>query len=49
MGDHEDAWPLDKALAVMKENSGIHFDPVLLDVFFDCLDEILEIRATLPD
>jgi putative two-component system response regulator len=46
---YKDAWPLDKALAVMKENSGIHFDPVLLDVFFDCLDEILEIRATLPD
>jgi len=46
---YKDPWPLDKALALMKENSGTHFDPVLLDVFFDCLDEIIEIRDELPD
>ncbi len=46
---YKEAWPLEKALAVMKESSGRHFDPNLLDVFFDKLDEILEIRQALPD
>jgi len=46
---YKEPWPLDKALAVMKENSGTHFDPKLLDVFFDRLDGILEIREALPD
>ncbi len=46
---YKDPWPLEKALELMKENSGKHFDPTLLDVFFGCLDEILEIRAALPD
>ena len=46
---YKEAWPLEKALAVMKESSGSHFDPDLLDVFFDKLDEILEIRQALPD
>lgn len=30
---YKEPWPLEKALAVMKESSGSHFDPVLLDVF----------------
>ncbi len=46
---YKDPWPLEKALAVMKENSGSHFDPTLLNVFLDCLDEILEIRKAFPD
>jgi len=46
---YKEPWPLEKALAVMKEDSGSHFDPVLIEVFFNCLDEILEIRAAMPD
>jgi len=46
---YKDPWPLEKALAVMKGDAGSHFDPELIDVFFTCLDEILEIRAALPD
>lgn len=46
---YKDPWPLEKALSLMKENSGTHFDPTLLDVFFTHLDEILEIREALPD
>ncbi len=46
---YKEPWPLEKALAVMKQDSGIHFDPVLIEVFFNSLDEILEIRASLPD
>lgn len=46
---YKEPWPLEKALDLMKENSGKHFDPVLLSVFLGCLDEILEIRDSLPD
>ena len=46
---YKEPWPLEKALVVMREDSGSHFDPVLIEVFFNCLDEILEIRAALPD
>jgi len=46
---YKEAWPLEKALAVIKESSGKHFDPTLVDVFLNCLDEILEIRDSLPD
>lgn len=46
---YKKAWPLEKALAMIKESSGKHFDPVLVDVFLDCLDEILAIRDSLPD
>jgi len=46
---YKEPWPLAKALALMKEESGSHFDPVLIDVFFDCLDEIIDIREKYPD
>ena len=46
---YKDPWPLDKALDVIKESSGSHFDPDLVDVFFNSLDEIIEIREAFPD
>ncbi len=46
---YKEPWPLKKTLSFMKENSGTHFDPVLLDVFFKNLDEIFKIRAESPD
>jgi putative two-component system response regulator len=46
---YKEPWPLAKALALMREESGSHFDPVLIDVFFDCLDEIIDIREKYPD
>ncbi|MBI2485824.1 MAG: response regulator [Deltaproteobacteria bacterium] len=35
---------LDKTLSVMKEGKGKHFDPNLVDAFFDILDQILAIK-----
>ena len=46
---YKEPWPLEKALALMKEESGSHFDPVLIDVFFESLEEILAIREAFPD
>jgi putative two-component system response regulator len=33
----------------MKEGRGKHFDPVLLDLFIDNIDEFLKIQKSLPD
>jgi putative two-component system response regulator len=40
---YKEAFPLDKALAIMKESRGSHFDPKLLDVFLESIDEVVEI------
>ena len=38
------AWTLDKILELFEEQKGKHFDPNLINLFFDNLDEFLEIR-----
>ncbi|MFY9264715.1 MAG: HD domain-containing phosphohydrolase [Solirubrobacterales bacterium] len=38
------AMPIEKALSILAEGRGSHFDPVILDTFFDSLDEVLAIR-----
>lgn len=39
------AMTVEKALAIMAEGRGTNFDPDLLDVFFDAIGEVLEIRT----
>ncbi|MDN5128742.1 HD domain-containing protein [Aliarcobacter butzleri] len=46
---YKKAWDLDKILELFREEKGKHFDPELIDIFFDNLDEILEIRDSLKD
>ncbi len=46
---YKPAWPLEKALNLLRENSGSHFDPKLIELFFDNLDEILNIREIYSD
>ena len=43
------AWPMEKILALLKEERGRHFDPALIDIFFGNLDDFLRIRRELPD
>jgi response regulator RpfG family c-di-GMP phosphodiesterase len=43
------AWPIEKILALIKEERGNHFDPVLVDHFFANLDEFLRIKRDIPD
>ncbi|MES0490686.1 MAG: HD domain-containing phosphohydrolase [Leptospirales bacterium] len=38
---YKDAWPIEKAVNLIKEESGQHFDPELSDAFLASLDEIL--------
>ncbi|WP_339901191.1 two-component system response regulator [Paraglaciecola polaris] len=46
---YKDAWSVDKAVDLIKSQSGIHFDPELVTLFATCLPAILEIRARWQD
>lgn len=46
---YKPAFPVEKALAIMEEGRGKHFDPKLLDLFKDALDEVLKIREKYVD
>ena len=46
---YKPAWPLDKALELFRDERGRQFDPDVIDVLFDKLDEILEIQARFAD
>ncbi len=43
------AWSVDEALDLLKKERGEHFDPVLVDIFLDRIDEVLEIYEQLKD
>ena len=46
---YKKAWSDEKIFALFKEERAKHFDPQLVDIFFDNLDEFLIIRDTLLD
>jgi len=46
---YKDAWKLDKILELFKDERAKHFDPKLVDIFFDNLDKFLEIRDKYKD
>jgi len=46
---YKPAWEDEKIYALFREERGKHFDPKLVDIFFEHLDEFLEIRDSLKD
>ena len=42
---YKPAYSIEEALQILREGRGTQFDPQVVDVFFDQLDEILEIVA----
>lgn len=46
---YKNAWPIKEALALLRNESGQHFDPQLVEAFMDCLPEILNIQGRWPD
>jgi PAS domain S-box-containing protein len=46
---YKKAWDLDAILELFKEERGKHFDPSLVDLFFENLDKFLEIRDKMKD
>jgi putative two-component system response regulator len=46
---YKEAMTTEKALDIMQEKRGRHFDPQLLDIFLNNIEEILEIRKKYQD
>jgi len=46
---YKKAWSDERIFAMFKEESGGHFDPKLVNIFFDNLEEFLDIRTRLKD
>ena len=46
---YKKAWSVEKAIALIKDESGQHFDPTLVPLFIECLPEILEIKASYAE
>lgn len=46
---YKKAWELEKILELFRQESGNHFDPTLIDIFFDNLSEFLLIRDNFKD
>lgn len=43
------AWPVENAIAYIREQTGRHFDPRLAGLFLELMPEILKIRAEHPE
>lgn len=46
---YKKAWENEKIYKLFKEERGKHFDPRLIDIFFENLDEFLEVQSRLND
>jgi putative two-component system response regulator len=46
---YKKAWDLDRANSLIVESRGGHFDPDVVDAFFDVYDEVLAIKARYQD
>ncbi|MDH4944833.1 HD domain-containing phosphohydrolase [Sulfurimonas sp. C5] len=46
---YKEAWDDERIFALFKEERGKHFDPQLIDIFFEHLNEFLEVRDDLKD
>lgn len=46
---YKPAWPVENAVAYLREQSGKHFDPRLTSLFLELLPEVAKIRTEHPD
>lgn len=46
---YKKAWPIEKAVAFLKDNSGKHFDPACIEAFFKDWDNVLAIRQRFDE
>ncbi len=44
-----EAWPIEKILDYINSERAAHFDPQLVDILMDNLEEFLNIRDSFPD
>ena len=46
---YKDAWPLEKVIDLMKEESGAHFDPTIVDCMLANIDKAVAINKLYPE
>ncbi len=46
---YKEAWPVERAMAYIIEQSGEHFDPRIVEVFQQSLNQILQVKARWPE
>lgn len=46
---YKKGWAFEDAVNFIKDGSGVHFDPDLVEKFLESIDEIQHIRDTLRD
>ena len=46
---YKTSWPEVRVLEVIREESGGHFDPALVEILMDCVEDFREVRARYPD
>ena len=46
---YKEAWTVAETIAYMRSQSGMHFDPLLLDRFLACFEELEQVRLTFAD
>jgi len=46
---YKEEWELNRILEFIKKESGNHFDPKLVEIFFNEIDEVIQIRDKLQD
>lgn len=46
---YKKAWPIEKAIELIQEQAGHHFDPNLVPIFISKLDEMLTIKDSFTD
>ena len=44
---YRDAWSLEKTLELLNHDKGSHFDPPIVDLFLESMDDVLQIKETL--
>ena len=42
---YKEAWPVEKALDLIKDSAGSHFDPHIVEVFLESVPQVLEIKS----
>lgn len=42
-------WPLERVLSLLQDEAGKHFDPNLVSIIVDNIDQLTDIRAKFPD
>ena len=46
---YKPAWDKDAILRYMQQQSGAKFDPMLVELFFTHIDELIKVRERYPD